>query len=168
MPIISCRVLSLIEEITKRANVSLNSSFEFNGTQLSLIVAEMSANSTDNVTDLSPLIADQIMRITNRSITEGLSESDMNTLPSVSVFLPESFIQPRNDSANSSRLAIAVYATDSLFQQRMSYTYRNYEQFAQVVGTIVDVSVVGEDINSGDLPEDEMVTLVFDKNQVSL
>lgn len=164
----TCRVLSLVKQITKRANVSQNSSLEFIGTQLSLMVTEMPANSTENGTDLSPLIADQIDKILIESITQDPSKSGLEELPSASFYLPEAIFQSSNTSANSSRLALAVYATDGLFQQRKSYTYSIYQDFAQVTGIIVSVSIVGEVINSGDLPEDEVVTFEFDKNEVSL
>ena len=162
----ACRVLSLVEEITKRASVSQNSSFEFTGAKLSLMVTEMVANSTENGTDLSSLIADQIEKIMNVSFTQDASKAD--ELPPVSVFLPGGIFQSSNMSANSSRLALALYATDSLFQQRKNYTYSLYQDFEQVTGTIVSVSIVGEAINSGDLPEGEVVTFEFDKNAVSL
>lgn len=160
-------MLSLVEAITKRANVSQNSSLEFIGTRLSLIVTEMDVNSTENGTDLSPLIADQIQKIINGSITQDASKRG-DELPPVNVYLPGGIFQSSNISANSSRLALALYATDSFFQQRKNYTYSLYQDFAQVTGTIVSVSIVGEVINSGDLPEDEVVTLEFDKNAVSL
>lgn len=160
-------MLTLVKAITKRANVSQNSSLEFIGRRLSLIVTEMDVNSTENGTDLSPLIADQIQKIINGSITQAASER-ANELPPVNVYLPGGIFQSSNISANSSRLALALYATDSLFQQRKNYTFSLYQDFAQVTGTIVSVSIVGEVINSGDLPEGEVVTLEFDKNAVSL
>ena len=163
-----CRVLDLVKLITKRANVSRNSSLEFIGTQLALMVTEMPANSTENGTDLSPLIADQIEKIFNESVAQDASKSGIEGLPSASVYLPEAIFQSIDTSANSSRLALAVYATDGLFQQRRTYTYSIYQDFARVTGTIVSVSIVGEVINSGDLPEDEVVTFEFEKNEVSL
>ena len=161
-------MLDLVKLITKRANVSQNSSLEFIGTQLALMVTEMPANSTENGTDLSPLIADQIEKIVNESVAQDASKSGFEGLPSASVYLPEAIFQSIDTSANSSRLALAVYATDSLFQQRRNYTYSIYQDFARVTGTIVSVSIVGEVINSGDLPEDEVVTFEFEKNEVSL
>lgn len=160
-------MLDLVEAITKRANASLimNSSLEFIGAQLSLTVTEMSANSTENGVDLSPLIADQIEKIINDQIA---TKRGIGELPAASVHLPAGIFPSGNTSANSSRLALALYASGSLFQQRKNYTYSLYQDFAQVTGTIVSVSIVGEVINSGDLPEGEVVAFEFDKNEVSL
>lgn len=148
--------------------MSLNSSLEFIGAQISLMVTEMSVNSTENGTDLSPLIADQIEKILSEAIAQNATKRGIDELPAASVSLPAGIFSSGNTSTNSSRLALALYASDSLFQQRKNYTYSLYQDFAQVTGTIVSVSIVGEVINSGDLPEGEVVAFEFDKNEVSL
>ena len=124
------RILKIVDDVLNVVEVTPERPFEFAATDFGVRVEDPPKDLDEEDTyslDLGALLS-QVMSNTTTSM-------EMPEVPSAAVTLSSTLLQ-RDDKGNRPRVSTAVFARDSLFRQRDSFSRRN-NRTTEILGSIV-------------------------------
>ena len=130
-----CRILEIVEDVLDVVEVTPEEPFEFAAPDFGVRVEDPPEDLGEEETytpNLGALLT-QVMSSTMTSV-------EMPEVPSAAVTLSSTLLQ-RDDSGSRPRISTSVFARDSLFQQRDSFTRRNNLANEIVGGIVLDLTL---------------------------
>jgi len=156
--------LEIVDDVLNVVEVTPDDPFQFSAPDFGVRVEEPPEN-LDEMESFSPNLETLLSQVMSSTTTN----MEMSEVPSAAVTLSSTLLQ-RDDTGNRPRISTSVFARDSLFRQRDSFTRRNNRSNEIVGGIVLDLTLrtEGEVRTVSRRPNSNIVRPRFTKSVVRL
>ena len=127
--------MEIVDDVLNVVEVTPDDPFQFSAPDFGVRVEDPPEN-LDERESYSPNLETLLSQVMSSTTTS----TEMSEVPSAAVTLSSTLLQ-RDDKGNRPRISTSVFARDSLFQQRDSFTRRNNRSNEIVGGIILDLTL---------------------------
>ena len=128
--------MEIVDDVLNVVEVTPDDPFQFSAPDFGVRVEEPPEN-LDEMESFSPNLETLLSQVMSSTTTS----MDMPEVPSAAVTLSSALLQRDSETGNRPRISTSVFARDSLFRQRDSFTRRNNRSNEIVGGIVLDLTL---------------------------